>query len=153
MVPVNGAKAVRGYEYVMAAAFFATTVATLVGPWIYFEAAPRVHGMIAPVVTPIEIHKIASTADGGSVIEAEAEKLRDCSYRGVEWFLGPPGANVPVVAAFTDPPQVRRPGFLYWEGLSVGIPPAQVTGLSRGYVLHECGYPWLVRSLFYDAAR
>ncbi|MBU2961972.1 hypothetical protein KO516_14370 [Citreicella sp. C3M06] len=119
---------------------------------LIWVVSPGVETRIWPVVTPAAIVATEDLGGGWSRVELEAEKLRDCDWRSVEWFLGARGANGPSVQAyFADPPQIRERGVLRWKDLRVRLPEHLLLTGSYGDVLHQCYGPALgkTRSWFY----
>ena len=102
-----------------------------------------------PVVGFLSIENMrVELVDGqvGARISGSANKLRDCTFQSMHWFLGGPW-GVPITARFTDPPRKNQPGVLHWSGLLVGISPDRIEE-TYGEVTHRCGL-FLVRSAFY----
>lgn len=113
---------------------------------------PRAETELFPVVTEATVISAEDAGGGWTRLEVEAEKLRDCDWRGVSWHFGTRGwRSVAVRAYFEDPPQIRAPGLLHWSGLMVELPRDQVMRASFGDVTHEClgGAFGLTRSRFF----
>lgn len=90
-----------------------------------------------PVVGELEILSVERHEDG-VLISGRAVKHRDCSFVGIDWYLGERGGSyVRVPAEFLDPPQIRTPGTLEWSSLYVGLLPRQLS-TSFADVIHEC---------------
>lgn len=117
--------------------------------WI---VVPRAETQLYPVVTEVTVLSATDAGDGWTRLEVEADKLRDCDWRGIAWFMGQRGGrSTPVRAYLSDPPQIRHIGRLHWSGLMVELPREAVLRNSYGDVLHECWGPmlWQTRSRFF----
>lgn len=136
--------------------------------WTNKNLLPDLSGKLAPVVSTLRVDESSVRASdaGVTVFSGEARKYRDCSWRSVEWFLGPVGGmSVPALARFLDPPQLRRAGVVRWEGIEVQISTNDLLHNSHAYVVHRCPLPrllrpvlghfapWNTRSLYYDASK
>lgn len=127
----------------------ALTVPLLVMVWLI---VPRAETRLYPVVTEVTVLSATDAGDGWTRLEVEADKLRDCDWRGIVWFMGQRGGrSTPVRAYFSDPPQIRHVRRLHWSGLMVELPRDVVLRHSYGDVLHECWGPMLgqTRSRFF----
>lgn len=125
------------------------TVPLLALVWII---VPRAETRLYPVVTEVTVLSATDAGDGWTRIEVEADKLRDCDWRGIVWFMGQRGGrSAPVRAYFSDPPQIRHVSRLHWSGLMVELPRETVLHNSYGDVFHECWGPMLgqTRSRFF----
>lgn len=132
----------------------------LVGLALLYAAAlehmPRIEGALWPVVTPATIShpRYTGPPEFRHTWRAYAVKVRNCtpvSDEPVRWFLGPrDGQNVEVNTTFTDPPQIRAAGRLYWSGLVIDLNPDLVRTNSFAIVRHQCpGRFWETESIFY----
>lgn len=109
------------------------------GIWLFSLSAET---RIWPVITEATIISAAPAGDGWTRLGVEAEKLRVCDWRSVEWFLGRRGTGGPKVQAyFADKPEIRGLGILRWDGLMVRLPEDVIRTHSYGDVLHECYGP------------
>lgn len=121
--------------------------------WLQPSVLGAIDGHFRPVTTQVELSRLNFQQSGiAHTWQGRAEKLRDCSFKRIDWYLGPrSGQRVRVSAHFTDPPQIRRVGELRWTGLVINLRPEDVVGNSHAYVYHQCpGLPWLTRTLFYE---
>lgn len=112
--------------------------------------AQRFVGDVFPVVTPLRIESVTpAEVDGlpGVRIAGSAEKLRGCTYQGIEWRLSGP-FGVPLAARFEDPPRVNPVGRLAWAGLLVGITQERLFE-TYGEAIHTC-WGVTVRTMFFD---
>jgi hypothetical protein len=107
-----------------------------------FYAAPVIETRFFPVVTNFHITKIVAY-EGGSMISAEADKVRDCPrWRQTLWYYGTRGAdNVPLpTMQHLDKPKVNGIGKLEWQRIFVPVPPEDIPHtFSDAY--HAC-WPW-----------
>ena len=132
------------------------TMATLGGMFAILVAqnAGVIEGRIHPVMGPLEIHSPQPfpPPDYRTKWQGSAEKLRDCRFVRLEWFLGPRGDNrVMIPVEFTDKPEVRGQGILTWAGIVTGLEADRVRSNSHADVIHKCpNRPWETRTPFYD---
>ena len=113
------------------------------------EWVQRAMGDAFPVVTGLVITSAEPTiVDGanGVMLAGDANKLRNCTYQGLVWYLG--GAyGVPITARFLDRPAVNGIGHLSWQAIVVGITPDRLFE-TYGEVIHSC-LGVIVRTPFY----
>ena len=112
-------------------------------------------GRAFPVMGPLTLHDNPVSEPPPSyrhAWSANADKLRECQFERVEWFLGPRhGRKIQVPAIFADPPEVRGEGHHTWTPLLISLDPGAVLENSHADVLHQCpGRPWLTRTRFYN---
>ena len=122
------------------------------GSFVLNTALPRLHGRIAPAVGPLTITAIYDgNSDYLSRVAGYAEKYNECPFVRVDWALGDRGGRyAPANARFLDRPKIREAGAQYWDHLMVDLEPSQIRNNSFGTVYHDCGWPWLVKTPFYD---
>lgn len=122
--------------------------------YIVSVTAPSIEGRLFPVVSPIEVHSPVPHVPPAYQYKwkGRAEKLRNCEFIQVEWYLGRrAGGRVRVSAEFLDPPQVRPAGVLEWERLVIALEQGAVISNSHADVIHKCPMrPWNTRTPFYD---
>lgn len=104
-------------------------------------AAPLIETRYFPVLTPMHILSIRP-APGGSLVEAEATKVRSCSWKQTLWYYGTrSGLNVPLPAMkHRDKPQLRPMGVLHWDNIFIPLPPEDIPN-TFGDAYHAC-WPW-----------
>lgn len=116
------------------------------------DAIGSIEGWLFPVVSEVVLSdpRPAPPPAYRHAWHGEAEKLRECSFVGMEWFLGSRnGLRASVVSGFTDPPEVRGQGGLVFSGILVSLDPAEIEA-SHADVIHQCPWrPWLTRTPFY----
>jgi len=113
------------------------------------EWAQRIAGGAFPVVTSLIVTStIPTVIDGadGVMLSGNAEKLRNCTFQGLTWYIGGP-YGVPIVARFLDRPAVYGVGHLEWSALVVGITQDRLFE-TYGEVIHSC-WGVMVRTPFY----
>ena len=134
-------------------------IGTLLGlaSFFVYEFGGQIEGRLFPVMGTLEIHD-PEEADDRSVTKwkGHAEKLRNCNFVRLEWYLGPRNGRHVIVdreAAFTDKPQIRSTGRLHWEGILVHLSPKATRENSFADVIHRCPWrPWEVRTRFYTSS-
>lgn len=135
-----------------AALAFVAISAALIGGMSVQSVLPAIHGRLAPVLDPLVIEDIATQPGGWSRIAGAAVKHNDCTWVRTEWFIGDiNGRAASTKMEYGDKPQTRGPGLLSWSKIDVLLSPAQVRTNSYAYVYHDCGWPWLIRSLYYQS--
>lgn len=115
----------------------------------------EIEGRIWPVMGPLEVSDPVPFPPPSYryVWAGQADKLRDCDFVSVTWYLGPRnGRRVVVRSEFADKPQVRGVGTLFWSNIRIALDPAEVRQNSHADVLHDCGWPWLTKTQFYDGS-
>lgn len=115
---------------------------------------PAIEGHFWPVVSVASVYDPSPSPPPGYryTWSGDASKLRDCAFIRLEWFMGSRGGPyVGVPAEFLDAPQLRSKGEMHWDEIAVSLSPDNVGTNSYAYVYHDCGWPWEVRSLFYDS--
>ncbi len=148
-----GRNGLRRLFEVVSVALVVAAVVTVGGGWLARDVMPRFAGEMRPVLGGIEIKTIEPVGDRASLIKGELVKLRDCRFVSIRWHLGrEAGASVPVRVAFHKPPAVWGTGQQTW-GLKVGLKPDVLMDTSYAYTTHDCGWPWLVETLFWRAER
>lgn len=146
---LRGARRAAGEQAMRELRIMALIVPLFAMVWI---VVPRAETQLYPVVTEVTVLSATDAGGGWTRLEVEADKLRDCDWRGVVWFMGHRGGrSTPVRAYLSDPPQIRHVGRLRWSGLMVELPRETVLRNSYGDVLHECLGPmlWQTRSRFF----
>ena len=131
--------------------FLVMTTALVVGSSLQ-SLLPRIHGTLSPVLEPLAIETVTDKGDGWSRIAGTAVKHKDCTWVRTEWFVGDiNGRAASTKMVYGDKPQTRGPGLLSWSKIDVLLSPEQVRTNSYAYTYHDCGWPWLIRSLYYQS--
>lgn len=106
-----------------------------------------------PVTSKAHVYNVR-LADGGSMVSATAEKLRDCDWLLTEFRFGPrDGRSVPMPrAAHVDPPQLNVKGdVMVWENIFLPVSPEKVMD-THWNAYHLC-YPvlkWETETEFFN---
>lgn len=113
-----------------------------------------IEGRLFPVVGPVTLgqSKLTPPPEYRAEWAASADKYRSCSeFVRIEWWLGKRGGDRVLVAAkFLDAPEIRSVGRLEWSRLQIDLPPDETLQNSHSDVLHDCGWPWLTRTRFFN---
>lgn len=122
---------------------------------IVWHNAGKVEGYLFPVATRVELsNPRPGNVEFRSLWDGKAEKLRDCSFVRLRWYLGPrDGPRVRVRSRFEDAPEIRPAGEMVWTELFIGLPADTVLGNSHAFVYHDCGWPWETQTLFFDSEK
>lgn len=126
--------------------------------WVLLLAPGNIDGSLFPVSKPLQITAVEEFPDdrAWTVIDGTSQKLRTCSFRRVDWFLGTrEKPNVPVPVALGEP-EIRSIGGMVFEDWRVKIsPPERVLQESFADVFHQCSIvgielPWLTKTRFWN---
>lgn len=122
--------------------------------YIVGAIAPKLEGRFFPVNTPLELFDPAAFPPPAYqyVWRARAQKLRDCEFVRIEWFLGQrAGGRVLISAEFLDAPQIRPLGIIELDRLVIALDQDAVLSNSHADVIHKCPWrPWQTRSPLYN---
>ena len=121
--------------------------------WTSWVVGPSVERFLTgPVVTKMRI--VDLTGDGArTFVSIEFQKLRDCEFVGIAWYVKTDGAfeRVPILlhqprgdGMYTRPVGVQRAG--PWE---VSLTPRQLIGFSFVKMYHRCHGLWTTETDFY----
>lgn len=113
-----------------------------------------------PVVTRVQLLDVPTprTCCGteGSVFRGETEKLLNCEFVSMDWYLGTrSGAHVAIQSYFLDQPKINGRGMIRFTGIVVRASPMAVLTATYADVRHRCPGPfglftYPVVSAFYD---
>ena len=106
-------------------------------PMIYIT---YLDGKIFPVITQLRIEtiKIDETSQG-TLISGSATRLRGCTWKRTEWYLGRLGEqSAQLELEFLDRPEVRFKGETYWSAILVGASPEALINNSYALVYYSC---------------
>lgn len=115
----------------------------------------EIDGQRRPVLDPTLTITAMQKQGLQTIAQGTAYKTDDaCEYvpGSLEWWWkAPSGKATRIPAYFRDPPMDRGEGWLEWHAIIVSLPPEIIRTQTFSTVLHDCGRPWLVKSVFYDA--
>lgn len=128
--------------------------------WVLLIGPGRIEGMIFPVVTDVSLQAEQDpTREDWTLVSGRATKVRACSFRYLEWSMGPRDSMNVAVQVVTSRPVVRPKGTYEFVGWQVrAAPPAVLETQTHADVLHQCylgveGFrfplPWLTRTRFW----
>jgi hypothetical protein len=138
------------------------TLVVICNVYVVFPyAAGVVHGRVAPVVKyPAYITEIQPINLSSVMIWGHSERLQDCDFAKLQWYLG--GRNqqsVQVGAKFFEAPKNRPVASFEFGPWSIEVPPKDLFENSYADVKHcncrvkligsEVTLPWCVWSKFY----
>lgn len=124
--------------------------------WLLLLAPGHIDGTSNPVVAPLVIRHVEAVDDKWTEFTGTSRKLRQCSFRRVEWYLGTrdkPNVPVPVVMG---EPQIRLRGPMLIEDWRIKIaPPDRIWSETFADVFHQCSLwgvdlPWLTKTRFWN---
>lgn len=140
----------------LAAAFWALIVVSL---WnIVLTVMPSVEGRHLPVVSDFTINEIKPQNEVYSYFWGDFEKLRECEFKRLEWFLVVSDNRVALDFEFAEASKVRPEGEHGFGPWRIQATPEQLEGRVVGYAYHRChdrltfGFQWLweTETLFYE---
>lgn len=124
--------------------------------WLLLLSPGSIDGVMHPVVEPLKIEKTEPFDDAWTQFSGSSVKLRQCSFREVQWYLGTrdkPNVPVPVVMG---EPQIRMVGSLKIEDWRAKIAPVErLKTETFADVYHQCSwagvdFPWLTKTRFWN---
>lgn len=131
-------------------------LAFIVLGWLLLLAPGHIDGTSSPVVSPLVIRHVDALDDQWTEFTGTSRKLRQCSFRRVEWYLGTRDKpNVPVPVQMGEP-QIRLRGPMLIEDWRIKIaPPDRIWAETFADVFHQCSLwgvdlPWLTKTRFWN---
>lgn len=124
--------------------------------WLLILAPGNIDGTSNPVVAPLVIRHVEAVDEQWTEFTGTSRKLRQCSFRRVDWYLGTrdkPNVPIPVVMG---EPQIRLKGPILIEDWRIKIaPPDRIWSETFADVFHQCtlagiDLPWLTRTRFWN---
>lgn len=113
---------------------------------------PYVSGHFYPVVGNVEIDTKQVAFHGGqwTEIAGRADKLRDCEFVEIRWFLDQPGdLRVRAQVRFFEAAKSRREGDFTFGPWVVQLTDDQLLRQSSANVVHKCHPLWLTITPFW----
>lgn len=124
--------------------------------WVLLLAPGNIDGTLNPVVTPLVIEATEPYDEQWTEFTGHATKLRQCSFRRVDWYLGSrEEPNVPVPVVMSEP-AIRMVGRVPVEDWRAKIAPVErFKSNTFADVLHQCqlggiDLPWLTKTRFWN---
>ena len=112
----------------------------------------RITGAIWPVMGPLTISNVREAPPFVTRFDGEAIKLRDCIWEESRWYIGErDGPSVRTIWTFSGPPVVREKGGHGWTDMTVLMAARDLMNNSYADAVHDCGWPWLTITKFYDS--
>lgn len=131
-------------------------LAFILAGWFLLLAPGTIEGTAHPVVTPLRITETQQIDEKWTQFSGRAVKLRQCSFRRVDWYLGTrEKPNTPVDIVMSEP-QIRLVGQIPVEDWKAKIaPPEALIEDTFSDVFHQCtlfgiDMPWLTKSRFWN---
>lgn len=127
---------------------------------LLFFSFPSLETTFAPTMKPI--HEISFVAvEGGTIITASAEKVRNCAWRQTIFYYGERGGRNTVTLSrnpHRGPPRQNAAGILTWDAIFLPVDVETARDETHADALHSCyplpeWAPWATywtRSKFYD---
>ena len=112
---------------------------------------PQLEGRLFPVTKPMQIAEVVPDGMNGVQIRGTIEKIRDCAFVEVRFFLGTPKARAQVQVQFLEESRVRERGQFEFGPWYVQLTPEQLRGEWFAYALHRCHWGWETRTPLHPA--
>lgn len=108
-----------------------------------------IEGRFYPVISKAEIDRVEEVNSVSSRIWGRFDRLRDCSFQGLHFFLGEPGSSARVDLVFEEPAQVREPGSAEFGPWRVQLTHDQIENRAYAIAYHRCHPFWITETRFY----
>lgn len=108
-----------------------------------------VEGAVNPVVDDVEISKMSPVDAISTRIWGSFEKLRQCDFLDIEFFLGVPGGASKALVVFEEGAKVRGDGREEFGPWIVQLTPEQIESNSFALVHHRCHFGWITETRFF----
>ena len=132
----------------------ATFIALAAIAWIAVQpVVPWASGHFFPVTANNRITSIEDDAiPGWSIISGSADKLRDCRFVSIEWYLGDVNGSRAQIR-FLEPTKTRTVGQFNWGNWSVQLDRKQILENSYAVTTHQCNSFYPTKTIFWDSSR
>lgn len=109
----------------------------------------RVEGQFFPVVSMAQIDNAEQASSVSTRIWGRFHRLRDCTFEGLHFYVGVPGAAARAGLRFEEPSQVREPGSAEFGPWVVQLTPTQLERGSYAVAYHRCHPFWVTETRFW----
>lgn len=115
------------------------------------EVGGEIEGRWFPVTQNTVISQIDPVMGTRSRIWGSFEIIRDCEFRGLEFYLTNGSKSVLVDLDFEEPSRVRGPGHVGFGPWLVHLTQDQLENRSYAVAYHRCHPLWLTETRFYPS--
>lgn len=122
------------------------------GVWSYMIGSaylPLIEGRLFPVVVGVQITQTEAAGPISTRIWGEFEKVRDCTFLGIEFYLGDIDRSARAQLMLEEGSKVRGNGFEDWGPWVVQLTESQLAENSYAIVRHRCHPFWETVTRFY----
>ena len=121
---------------------------------LLLQFAPMIESHWFPVAEKLQITSMTPTKDGtGTVLQVSFNKLRDCEYLGIAWYLKGDNGSVTRVAVITARPDSGSPnrplGQVTTGPWTVDMPMVRLLSSSYAVLFHNCHTLWTTKTDFW----
>jgi len=109
----------------------------------------RLEGWIYPVVLHTEITQMEVVDEYSTRIWGEADKVRDCTFVSISWYIGTPESSALVALRIEERSELRPAAGFSFGPWVVRLTPNEISEYSFAKTLHQCHPFWLTESRFY----
>lgn len=125
--------------------------AFLIIPILFFKSVGgRVEGYLFPVTTLGVITKYEPMGETWTRVWGHSERLRQCSFEHLSWYLAHNGHNARADVMFEEGTKVRDGGEFDFGPWVVQLTPSQLFTRSYSIVYHRCHPFWLTETRFFE---
>ena len=122
----------------------------VLGFYVYVQTfAGTIEGRYSPVVVGVSINRVEPVGDTKSRIWGEFQKVRNCEFVGLEFYLGTPANSARVDLDIEEASKQRGEGFEDFGPWLVQLDPEQLSGRAFAIVRHKCHPFWITETGFY----
>lgn len=124
----------------------------LAGTFILFlsSVGGKIEGRYFPVVSQADISRVERVGQVATRFWGSFEKLRDCTFEDLKFYLGDPTASARADFEFEEVASVRHQGDENFGPWLVQLTPDQLTNRSFAVAKHKCHPLWLTETIFYQ---
>lgn len=106
-------------------------------------------GAIRPVVRDVDISRMEPVDAISTRIWGRFQKIRDCDFFGLDFYLGTPGHASRALLVFEEGAKVRDDGYEDFGPWVVQLTPDQINTNSFAIAKHQCHFAWITETRFY----
>jgi hypothetical protein len=124
-------------------------MALILAIWLGGIYGGKIEGRYFPVVVNTAVTEIERVGDIESRVWGSSEKVRQCAFERIEWYIGSEDAYSRVAVSFEERSKARPDGDLSFGPWLIRMTPEEVLHRSFAVVVHRCHPLWLTETRFY----
>lgn len=125
-------------------------VAITLSLYVYGQSfGGKIEGRYFPVVIGVDVNRVEAVGDTKARIWGEFQKVRECAFVGLAFYLGTPGNAARVDLDLEEASKQRAAGFEDFGPWLVQLDPEQLRGRAFAVVQHRCHPFWITETVFY----